>query len=211
MDIHVQLVNRLDRVTSGLVLLGRHSHAVQGMQTLFRTRTMRKTYFARVRGKFPGHASESRLAQDPPQYPSTGELVQRVVAEEAQRMSEVLASGQTLYEAELAECRKDRRFLQDEALLTFFGGHNDLTEAMEALKQTKNISPQIHMQNRIQRILNGLQHLDLECGPSHPSHFQDDLGVYFNELADDGQSVHRRLCVILSHGNKHSSHSRAVL
>jgi tRNA pseudouridine synthase 9 len=46
-------VNRLDRLTSGLMILARNKHKANEMMKALRERQVQKTYYARVRGKFP--------------------------------------------------------------------------------------------------------------------------------------------------------------
>ena len=45
-----RLVHRLDRDTSGVILLARHAHAARGLTALFRTRELQKLYWALVVG-----------------------------------------------------------------------------------------------------------------------------------------------------------------
>ena len=46
-------INRLDRLTSGLVLFAKSKAQSQCMEQLMRSRQLRKVYVARVRGLFP--------------------------------------------------------------------------------------------------------------------------------------------------------------
>ena len=45
--------NRLDRLTSGIMFIGKHARAAERMSVKLRERTVRKEYVARVVGKFP--------------------------------------------------------------------------------------------------------------------------------------------------------------
>ncbi|KAI5811111.1 pseudouridine synthase [Peziza echinospora] len=47
--------NRLDRLTSGLMFIAKTPSAADAMMTQLRTRTIKKTYLARVKGLFPPH------------------------------------------------------------------------------------------------------------------------------------------------------------
>ena len=53
-----QLAHRLDRATSGCLVLGRHKQALQRLQHLFSTQQISKTYLAVVMGK-PGESEGS--------------------------------------------------------------------------------------------------------------------------------------------------------
>ena len=48
-----QLAHRLDRDTSGCLILGRHKQALRHLGRMFETRRIRKTYWAVVHGAFP--------------------------------------------------------------------------------------------------------------------------------------------------------------
>lgn len=48
-----QLAHRLDRDTSGCLILGRHKHALRHLGRMFETKRIRKTYWALVHGTFP--------------------------------------------------------------------------------------------------------------------------------------------------------------
>ncbi|KAI9793884.1 MAG: hypothetical protein M1816_007136 [Peltula sp. TS41687] len=45
--------NRLDRLTSGIMLIGKHPKAAERLSNQIRSRTVTKEYIARVKGKFP--------------------------------------------------------------------------------------------------------------------------------------------------------------
>lgn len=145
MAIHAKLVNRLDRVTSGLVLLGKNNHAVQGMQGLFRLRTMRKTYFARVQGKFPAREEESRLVTDPYVYPNATQLLQEIISKEGLRLSTVIADGRDLYEDDLTT-HQNLQVLEGYARLGMFDGSSGETlhrTVIQALKAENPMSPEV--------------------------------------------------------------------
>lgn len=50
---HVSLINRLDRLTSGLVLVATNPHAAQRLHQQMEARDLAKTYLAEVCGEFP--------------------------------------------------------------------------------------------------------------------------------------------------------------
>ena len=50
---NLYMINRLDRLTSGLVLIARSKQKAAEMGQLMKDRTIQKLYFARVRGEFP--------------------------------------------------------------------------------------------------------------------------------------------------------------
>jgi tRNA pseudouridine synthase 9 len=50
-DLHP--VNRIDRLTSGLILFARNKTKAASMMKMMQNRDIQKTYYARVRGKFP--------------------------------------------------------------------------------------------------------------------------------------------------------------
>jgi tRNA pseudouridine synthase 9 len=52
-DWHPLPVNRLDRLTSGVMFLGKHARAAQRVARQIMARAVRKEYVARVRGRFP--------------------------------------------------------------------------------------------------------------------------------------------------------------
>src|SRR5262249_24448469 len=45
--------NRLDRLTSGIMFIGKHRRAADDLSTQLKTRAVRKEYVARVAGQFP--------------------------------------------------------------------------------------------------------------------------------------------------------------
>lgn len=62
----VHLVSRLDRETSGIVVLARHYKAASRLQTAFAKRNTRKRYLALLKGKLEHERStESQLEKDP--------------------------------------------------------------------------------------------------------------------------------------------------
>ncbi len=62
----VHLVSRLDRETSGIVVLARHHRAASRLQTAFAKRNTRKRYLALLRGRLKEERStESQLEKDP--------------------------------------------------------------------------------------------------------------------------------------------------
>jgi 23S rRNA pseudouridine1911/1915/1917 synthase len=62
----VHLVSRLDRETSGIVVLAKHHAAASRLQTAFAKRNTRKRYLALLVGRFEGeHRTESNLEPDP--------------------------------------------------------------------------------------------------------------------------------------------------
>jgi len=68
-------IHRLDRLTSGLVILGKSSNVAQEWGKAVMNRTCQKVYLARVKGKFPLNVIKPRLINNDtaPQYPSNGE------------------------------------------------------------------------------------------------------------------------------------------
>lgn len=59
---HPQLINRLDRETSGVSLIAKHGDAARGLRRLWENREVQKEYFAIVRG----HVREERGMIDAP-------------------------------------------------------------------------------------------------------------------------------------------------
>lgn len=55
----IQAIHRLDRLTSGVLLLARSSHVASRMMKQIECNQVRKTYIARVRGRFPEYACPS--------------------------------------------------------------------------------------------------------------------------------------------------------
>ena len=60
----LHLVHRIDRVTSGLVVLAKSSEAAASISQEIREHTAEKTYLARVRGRFPAQLSHMKLLTD---------------------------------------------------------------------------------------------------------------------------------------------------
>ena len=58
----VELVHRLDRDTSGCLLLSKHRQALLAMQTALQDKSLTKNYCAVVKGRWPEEAVEIRLA-----------------------------------------------------------------------------------------------------------------------------------------------------
>jgi len=58
------LIHRLDRVTSGLVILAKNKEIASKLASEIRGRETKKTYLARVKGKFPGNISHIKQIQD---------------------------------------------------------------------------------------------------------------------------------------------------
>ncbi len=85
----VDLINRLDANTTGLVLLGRNKPAVQAMAAQFRRNQVAKTYFALVSGAL--HPTSGRIAL--PLGPVAGAKVPRFEVNETGGKS-----AETLYE-----------------------------------------------------------------------------------------------------------------
>ena len=50
---HPRPCNRLDRLTSGVMFIGKHPKAAEAMSLKLKQRTLQKEYVARVKGKFP--------------------------------------------------------------------------------------------------------------------------------------------------------------
>lgn len=50
---HPRPCNRLDRLTSGVMFMGKHPKAAEAMSIQLKQRTLQKEYIARVKGKFP--------------------------------------------------------------------------------------------------------------------------------------------------------------
>jgi 23S rRNA-/tRNA-specific pseudouridylate synthase len=63
-------VHRLDRLTSGVLLLARSSSVASKMMKQIQSFQVRKTYVARVRGRFPEYGSNSPRSS-PTQWPTT--------------------------------------------------------------------------------------------------------------------------------------------
>jgi len=62
----IHLVSRLDRETSGLVVLAKHHHAASQLQTAFAQRRTRKSYLALLKGHLKAErTTESNLENDP--------------------------------------------------------------------------------------------------------------------------------------------------
>lgn len=61
-DDDIELVHRLDRDTSGCLLLARHRQSLLALQTMLRDNSMRKLYCAVVKGDWPRELNEVRLA-----------------------------------------------------------------------------------------------------------------------------------------------------
>jgi 23S rRNA pseudouridine1911/1915/1917 synthase len=62
----IHLVSRLDRETSGLVVLAKNHHTASRLQTAFAKRNTRKRYLALLEGEFSGErTTESNLEKDP--------------------------------------------------------------------------------------------------------------------------------------------------
>ena len=59
------LIHRLDRVTSGLVILAKTKDIAAKLALAIRGRETKKTYLARVKGKFPGNISHIKQIHDP--------------------------------------------------------------------------------------------------------------------------------------------------
>jgi 23S rRNA pseudouridine955/2504/2580 synthase/23S rRNA pseudouridine1911/1915/1917 synthase len=60
------LINRLDRETSGLMLVARHERAARALRAQFAARTVEKRYLALVEGRFPDAAEAAGcLVEDP--------------------------------------------------------------------------------------------------------------------------------------------------
>ena len=59
--VYLGLVQRLDRVTSGVILLARTSKAAKRLSTAFREGRVRKTYLAVIEGRWPEEAGTLRL------------------------------------------------------------------------------------------------------------------------------------------------------
>lgn len=55
---HVSVINRLDRLTSGIVLMGLNAEKGEELHRRMADRHFRKTYLCRVKGKFPGGVTE---------------------------------------------------------------------------------------------------------------------------------------------------------
>jgi 23S rRNA-/tRNA-specific pseudouridylate synthase len=71
-------IHRLDRLTSGLVILGKTSAVAQEWGKSIMNRNCQKSYLARVAGKFPLHCSAKELPRilvDPSNLPNNGEWV----------------------------------------------------------------------------------------------------------------------------------------
>jgi RluA family pseudouridine synthase len=66
-DATPHLINRLDRETSGLVMVGRQLEAAVHLRKLWESREVEKEYLAIVRGRFPGGRTVIRapLGKDP--------------------------------------------------------------------------------------------------------------------------------------------------
>ncbi|TQB69206.1 RNA pseudouridylate synthase domain containing protein 2 [Monascus purpureus] len=52
-QFHPRPCNRLDRLTSGVMFIGKHPKAAEAMSVKLKQRTLQKEYVARVKGKFP--------------------------------------------------------------------------------------------------------------------------------------------------------------
>ena len=50
-DLHC--INRLDRLTSGIVMLSKNKETAASMMKLLKSKSIKKSYFARVKGRFP--------------------------------------------------------------------------------------------------------------------------------------------------------------
>ena len=62
----LHLVSRLDRETSGLVILAKHARTASRLQTAFAKRNTRKRYLALLQGRLDGpRSTESNLERDP--------------------------------------------------------------------------------------------------------------------------------------------------
>ena len=62
------LIHRLDRVTSGLVILAKNKEIASKLASEIRGRETKKTYLARVKGKFPGNISHMKQIRTPNLY-----------------------------------------------------------------------------------------------------------------------------------------------
>ncbi|KAG9403128.1 hypothetical protein AC1031_006674 [Aphanomyces cochlioides] len=60
---HLHIVHRLDRLTSGVVILAKNSNTARKLSACIADRTASKAYLARVRGTFPDTLTESWLHQ----------------------------------------------------------------------------------------------------------------------------------------------------
>lgn len=83
-DSPIQLVHRLDRDTSGCLLIAKNRKALTALQRQFHTQTIQKKYLALVKGHWPKHLQEISVALRRDQLQS-GERM--VVADEAGKAS----------------------------------------------------------------------------------------------------------------------------
>jgi 23S rRNA pseudouridine955/2504/2580 synthase len=61
-DEDIELVHRLDRDTSGCLLFARHRQSLLVLQTMLQDKSLRKHYYAVVKGSWPRELTEIRLA-----------------------------------------------------------------------------------------------------------------------------------------------------
>jgi len=66
-NVYLGVIHRIDRPVSGLVIFAKTSKALVRMNELFKTRALKKTYFALVKNKPAEHSGkiESYLSKDP--------------------------------------------------------------------------------------------------------------------------------------------------
>ena len=93
-DDDIELVHRLDRDTSGCLMLARHRQSLLSMQTMLRDNSLRKLYCAVVKGSWPRELVEIDLALQKYHLPN-GERRVRVDASGKAALSrvQVLRSG----------------------------------------------------------------------------------------------------------------------
>ncbi|KAI9882256.1 MAG: heme oxygenase [Watsoniomyces obsoletus] len=65
LDWHPLPVNRLDRLTSGVMFIGKHPAGADAISSQIMDRTVRKEYVARVKGRFPGEEGEEVVCSQP--------------------------------------------------------------------------------------------------------------------------------------------------